>query len=200
MTHYLETKELPATIRSVLRAHGFNRDSIAVEVREKFSGSGASFEGNRSFLAMVNIMTGEQKSFKGSWGGFNLFENKAADAPVDHEIPAGFVGIRGENGGRGCFATLYVNPQNAAGMLPGDVDLTGREKAILGIFKGLKSSARKECLAAGKVTKDEIQKLADGGFLKIARNGATKITTAGRNAAKDNFFPSAYSIMREGLK
>jgi hypothetical protein len=87
-------------------------------------------------------------------------------------------------GGRPTYASLVVGPANMnPTLLPPQSELTEKERWALGVFKTYKSSYRKEKLRERGVTAEEIKSLADRGFLKIAKNGATSITTEGKNNA-----------------
>jgi len=48
-----------------------------------------------------------------------------------------------------------------------------------------KSGYKKELLARNKVTREEIEKLARDGYVKINKAGATSLTAKGKSASKN---------------
>jgi hypothetical protein len=80
------------------------------------------------------------------------------------------------------YAKIYVNPSNIFTLLPED-NVSDREGIILGIYKGLKSSYRKEFLSKHDVKEDEINALVERGLLLRNKTGI-KISTNGKNYAK----------------
>ena len=84
-------------------------------------------------------------------------------------------------------------------MLPQTKSITDRQAQILSVFKMFKSSYRKEALydgweakrkfIGGKVDSTEVDALVESGHLKRNKNGATAITTKGKNSANESYKP-----------
>jgi hypothetical protein len=198
MTKYVNTRDLPACVRSVLERNGFRRDSIEVKASETFTVARFTvYEGNRSFTAIVALDgSNETVESQGSWGGANPFETRQVD--VDdrkRDLPPGYVVVQGESGGRGAFATLIAHPSTFAPLLgAGDtVELTADEKAALLVIRSYTSAGRKEFFERHRWTTDRrenvLNALASKGFVERNKAGATKITTAGRNAVAGEHEP-----------
>jgi hypothetical protein len=198
MTQYVNTRELPACVRSVLERYSFRRDSIEVRASETFSAAHFTvWEGNRSFTAIVALDgSGETVESVGSWGGANPFETRQVD--VDdrkRELPPGYVVIQGESGGRGAFATLIAHPSTFAPLLgSGDrPELSADEKTALLVIKGYTSAGRKEFFERKgwpyEKRESVLNALASKGLVERNKAGATKITTSGRNAVADERTP-----------
>ena len=129
---------------------------------------------------------GETKSFEGSWGGANMFNpGNAVDLDkTQRPLPEGFAVIKGSTGNF-MHAYILLNPNNLAKFLPiNDVELSPRDRWILYTFDGLTSAGRKDEWRYSRdiPSEDDLNRLAEMGYLKRSRNGATKITTEGKNA------------------
>lgn len=184
-TTHVDTKTLPSQVQSALHAVGFRRRDIAVEPSETFHMPSAYGDGYRAFAVVLNMGTGERKGFSGSWGGANPFEPRSIDHDTaEHSIPINGCAILGqEGGGRPVSARLVVRPDQISKFLPAPAETTERERRILAIFDGIKAGPyRREELARVDASEAEIAGLVSRGFLKVASNGATSITTAGKNA------------------
>lgn len=98
-------------------------------------------------------------------------------------IPPGYVVAEHSHFcGKDMGITFHANPADLTPLLPPAVELTERERLILGIFVGYTSAGRKEYLPRHKVTEGEIQGLIARGFLSRNKAGATGATMEGRNA------------------
>lgn len=187
---HVEVKELPDTLRSALKKVGFRgRDIRVVAVKEIETGD-AGGSGRRGFTVAVNIATGRTSEIAmGSWGGPNPFERKPVDDLDSRvKIPPNSAIIKGSEGGGPTWATIYVNPDSLTKMLPGgDEELSDREKDILGMMN-FKSAYKKELLSDNKVTKEELEKLAKSGHVKINKAGASSLTAKGRNSMNKRHF------------
>jgi hypothetical protein len=184
---FIPVASLPPSLRNALAEVGYGRTDIAVKAseREAFSSGGAS--GCRSFAVMVNLATGEFKVTYGSWGGPNMFVRNAVDCDMtEYDIPANGAVIMGsEGGGRPTYASISVAPSTLAPMLPAVPALDEHDNAILNAIGGLKSGPyRKEALARIPGLNDRLDSLVAKGLLKRSSNGATSITTAGKNARR----------------
>ena len=184
---HVEVKELPQTLQSALRQVGYRKADIRVVPATEVHTGSAGMSGRRAFTMAVNIATGQTSQVaQGSWGGPNPFERKPAD-DLDNKvkIPQNSAIIKGSEGSGPTWATIYVNPSTLAPMLPGDTGLGEREKDILGMMR-YKSFYKKELLAKNRVTREEIEKLAKGGYVKINKAGATSLTAKGKSAGNMN--------------
>jgi hypothetical protein len=192
---HVEVKSLPQGIQNALRHIPFNRRDIEVVEASSYSpGDGnTAFEGNRSFLLVVDIKTGRiEDSMQGSWGGENPFETKRIHTDTSsHPIASGNVVIRGESGGRGTFARIMVNPADKGLLVTEEaqtVDLTDDEKKALGIINSTKSGYRadefgRQGIGDYSTNNPLIQSLEKKGLLKIMASGI-RVTTSGVNAAR----------------
>ncbi len=184
---YVQVSDLPQAIQAALSAVGYARKDISLEARESISPSVAGGQGSRGFFVTCNLATGARSAVSyGSWGGANMF-NKDNQADMDHEahvIPFNGAVIKGSSGNT-VFATVYVNPDNLAKMLPAKTDVSADEARALGVMLGYKASYRKdeyerlglsfEALKPGLIAK---------GLIKVNAAGSATITTEGKNAAK----------------
>ena len=187
---HVEVKELPQSLQSALKKVGYNCKDVQVVAESQVYTGSAGSRGCRAFTMAVNIVTGATSQIAmGSWGGPNPFQTKPAD-DMDNVVnvpPDGAVIKGSEGGNRPTFATIYVNPEALISMLPGETDITDREKAILRMMS-YKSFYKKELFANNGVTKDELNKLKDNGFIKINKAGATSLTAKGKsNRSMKNF-------------
>ena len=195
---YVETKTLPDSVQAALRAAGYHRADIEVEVKAELYARGAYGTGYRAYFALVNLATGETQVELGAWGGANPFSALPLDRPEPQRLTLvpGFAVLTGSVGHK-ALLDLVLHPDNAARWLPAPAEITPRDKWILGCFAGLTSAGRKnEFERRGKHAPQEaeIAGLVSRGYLSRNKAGATAITTKGRNAAGDagrrqNFVP-----------
>lgn len=188
---FVDVKELPAPLLKAVKAVGYKKRNIEVIPLASVNVSSAGGAGQRAFAMAVNLQTGKQSELlKGSWGGPSPYSSSPMDdlRAAPYKIPNNGAVIKGSEGGGSTWAQIYIHPDNMAALLPGDVDLTDREKTILAVL-GLVSSYRKQELARGRVTKEELRKLRDEGYIKVNKAGAIQLTTKGKNAKgrKDYF-------------
>lgn len=178
----VEVKALPQTVKDALKGVGYGRHDIAVEASETFRHESAYGDGYRAFTVALNLATGETKSMQGSWGGASINYQSQVDSDQSaYTIPVGGAILQGQiGGGRPVSARLVLNPENVAKLLPSSPsDVTDREKQILAVFGGIKSSYRAGYLKG--YTSAEIDSLVSRGFLARNKAGSTSITTAGKN-------------------
>jgi len=186
---HVDVRELPDTIRRVLKVLRYNRRDIKVEVSNLFRIQGLSGEGYRSFWAIVNIENGRYKIERGSWGGpspndpRNVVDNDDRPRP----LPPGAVIIIGEEGGTSpVWAHIIAHPENMKLLAPPPAaDLDPREQSALNIIGGLISSYRAEAfqradLGDYNATNPYVRSLAAKGLIQISGSGI-KITTQGKN-------------------
>lgn len=181
---YAKVAELPDTIRQTLSNLGYHRKDIFLSAKEEVSPSVCGGDGKRGFCIILNVSTGKKKKMWGSWGGSNMFNpNNQVDLDTNmYKIPDDFCVITGTIG-NGTYAELTVNPNNMLKALPEAPDISDRDKWILYTFKGLTSAGRKnEWNREDDIpTEDDLNRLASAGYLKRSKNGATRITTEGKN-------------------
>jgi hypothetical protein len=183
---YAKIRELPESVRRALESVRYGAADIEVIAAERVSPSGASGSGMRAFVVIVDLATGECKHMQGSWGGSNMFnpQNQVDLDTQDYPIPAGVAVVKGSTGYPRTFATLYLAPQNMAKLLPAPIELDARDQWILYTFDGLNSRGRRDEWDRERDPPSEadLNRLAARGLLKRSRNGATQITTKGKNA------------------
>jgi hypothetical protein len=134
---------------------------------------------------------GREGGIQGSYGGSyaalyrpNDVSAVAAGGGVATSVPEGAAILTIYRHWRKSWATLYLNPCHMNGrLLPAAPTLSETDRRILACFRGLKSGAyRQEALERLGYNATVRDRLAAAGLLKVAKNGATKITPAGRNA------------------
>lgn len=185
---YAKIKDLPLSLQKALENLDYSKPDIEVKAAESYClGGGASFVGNRGYVCAVNLDTGDFRSVVGSWGGSNPFQTTIDDDHTQRPIVANMAIIKGESGGRGHFARIMVAPGTFTKFLPAhSVELTDNQKIVLSCMKRLKSFARKEAAERVGTSKDDYEmalvQLAEMKLVKIAANGASQITTEGKNA------------------
>lgn len=181
---FASTRELPSFVQNLLKCHGYHRPDIAVVAADKVSISDAGSAGQRAYAIIINLETKQSETFVGSWGGSNIF-NPTNQVDLNrrlHVIPPNGMVIKGSKGYRS-FASIYVHPSNLAKYLSETASVTEGERAVLNAYQGLKSGPyRREALERVVNHVKVIGELANRGLLKQSKNGATSITTAGKNA------------------
>jgi len=180
---HVDVKELPPALQKALREIGYKKRDVEVVGATEVQMGHAGGSGRRGISASVNLVTGQMSQVAmGSWGGPNPFERKPMDDldAVTRVPPDGAI-IKGSEGGHGTWVTIYVHPDSLIKMLPGKADISERETYILAMLV-YKSQYKKELLRSNKVTQDELEKLARGGYVKINKAGAISLTPKGKNA------------------
>lgn len=191
---YAIVKELPESLQSALSAVGYGRKDIELRAKETESLFCAGGDGYRGFAVLVNIATGEREVHRGSWGGSNAFNpNNSVDLnDKEYELPLNGAVIKGSEGGsRPVFATITLHPGNMAKFLPAKAELSEAEQHVLWCFKALKSGPYRQS-ALGTKSGEAIEALVGRKFLKRSTNGATQITTEGRNALEASGYKGSY--------
>ena len=182
--YHVKVKALPDTLQRALQAEGYRREDIAIRACETACLADMGGQGRRGFVTFIDLATGRTKTTNGSWGGSNMFNPRNA---VDNDqsevpIPDNVAVIQGSEGHGPTFASVLVNPQNMASLLPAPTEVTDHEKAILTIYATIKGGYRQGELDYIKATADEVTALVERGLLKRNKAGATQITTEGKNA------------------
>jgi hypothetical protein len=191
MAEYVAVKDLPQVVQSALISVGYGCKDIQVKVQTSVQLSGAGGSGRRSFAILVDLAANKYHVETGSWGGQNMFDRAN---PVDNDfsslpLPGNGAAIIGsQGGGHPVFARLVIPRSMVAKIITADrgPELSPVERVALGCYKSLKSGPyRQEALARAKVTPAMLDSLVARGYLKRSSNGATQITTAGKNLAGD---------------
>lgn len=183
---FTKVSTLPTALQNALSSLRYNRADISVKASEAFSLRCGSGQGQRAFVCVVNLETGDRSLTLGSWGGANMFnpQNAVDLDDTSHPILPNMAVITGSEGEK-VFASIAVAPATLAPMLPSGPTVDARDMRILACYKSLKSGTyRTEALARLKCEETDLERLAAAGLLKRARNGATQITTEGKNACE----------------
>jgi len=181
---FVANKSLPPVVVTAMRNQGLCRDGIDVIVSPT-AYPAVGGKGRRTFMVGINLISGASKSFQGSWGGTNAFEQKAADYAEVPVLPDTVV-LTGSNGGRGrTFGQLYIHPANAPAMILSSSDRISDGAAIvLEKMIGLKSSYRAEELRRYGITYSvsapEVMELLAKGLAKANKRGSLRVTTEGK--------------------
>lgn len=196
MTLFVRVKTLPDSVQSALKAVNFGSEGVCLEASESISPSVAGGKGQKGYCIILNMATGERKEMFGSWGGSNLFNpNNQVDLDTkSYTILPGFAVIKGSIGEK-TYATVYIHPDNMVKYLPiTDTSLSDRDKWLLWTFDGLTSAGRKnEWQRSNDIpNENDLNSLAELGYLKRSKNGATKITVEGRNVLNRRAGQSIY--------
>jgi hypothetical protein len=179
-------KELTPIIQKALKSVRYGAQDIRVEPAEQVSAYSEGSRGQKGFVLVLNLDTGQQKIITGSWGGGNMFTNTLVDdGSEDVQLPVNGVVIKGQIGYPRTFATLYCHPEMFPKLLPsGDEEvLTEAEQQALYCFAAIKGGKyREDELRRRNVAYGTVDLLVERGYLKRNRAGATQITTKGKNA------------------
>src|ERR1700690_508312 len=184
-TVFVQVKALPHTVQNALHGCGYRKPDIAIRGAETFTLESAYGDGYRAFAVLLNMETGDQKGFEGSWGGANPFETRRVDADQsEHLIPVNGAAITGQYGGTGgkVSARLYVRPDALPKYLPEKIELNDLHKSILYAFDCLKAGPyRQEALTQVGASDADIMRLVTLGLIKVNKAGSKAITTEGKN-------------------
>ncbi len=184
---HVRTRDLPDAIQRVLRGVGYARQDISLSAAEDFSYQNMGADGQKAFVALVNLETGQNEILYGSWGGPGIGSsgNRVDTDRSRYPIPVNGAVLRGSVGGS-VFARLLVNPVNMARYLPPDAALSPAEQKALEIMGGIISSYRAEEFERarlGTYSRDNaiLLSLAAKKLIKITATGM-QITTEGKTA------------------
>lgn len=207
---FAQVKDLPPALQTALASVHYGRSDVEIKASETYTLLALGGSGYRAFVLVVDLSSGACQSTRGSWGGSNMFNpgNNVDGDTTTRPLPPNFAVIHGREGGdRPVSASITVNPATLAPMIAAPiVELTEMERIVLAWHKGLTSAGRKNeaerfaydrangygrCKDQPRVPQARTladieaakQSLAAKGLLKIAANGATSITTAGKNLA-----------------
>lgn len=185
---HAEVKQLAPAIRRALEGVRYGRSDAELIAAEGVEPAVAGGDGMRGFVIAVNLETGERQGFHGSWGGSNMF---APDNAVDNAfgtvvtIPENGVVIKGTTGAGPTYAAIYAHPNAIGKFLPSgeEEELTSEEQQCLYCFGSIKGGEyRRDEIRRRDVSAQTVASLVQRGYLKSAKNGATSITTKGKNA------------------
>lgn len=198
---YVEVKALPPDVQRALSSVGYGRKDIQIDAAERaYPSQGGA--GERGFMVVLNLATGESRTAYGSYGGANPFERTVDDLD-EVTLQPGMMVITGTTGGNHpVFAKIKAHPSNMAAMLPAAPGLSERELTVLYAFRALKGGEpRQQHFRDYRVKQGEIDALAAKGLIKVNKAGAAQITTEGRNAFPRALWqpPSPYGYKFEGL-
>lgn len=184
---HIPTNSLPDTIKLALRRVNYGANDIAIFVDDSISAISPGSQGSRGFVHIVNIVTGDEISYAGAWGGSTPFHPNPVDSDSKpRPLVPGFAVIKGTQGHPRTFASLYVHPENFAKFLPEARHVTARESEILTQYRSLTSAGRKyqwENYPKSRPSENEILELVSRGLLRRNKAGAISITTDGKNAS-----------------
>jgi hypothetical protein len=180
-TIFVSVSSLPSAVKSVLSSNGYGKKDIGIKAQESFTFVGGAYgDGYRAWAVLMNLETGESKSFIGSWGGSNMFtKSHVDDDQTIHNIPVNGIVIEGQEG-RWVSASIIVHANNMPKYLPAVSEITDAEGKILYYFSAYTSAGRKAVLNDSHTL--AIDSLVTRGFLKRNKAGSTAITTKGKNA------------------
>lgn len=195
-TIHVETRDLPQTVRDVLKELKYGRRDIPVDVGATFSISNSGGSGQKAFWSIVNLATGRHHIEWGSWGGSNMFNTRN---PVDLDtglkpLPPGAVVIKGHIGDGPTYARIIAHPDNvpllSAPKSESDA-LTPEEQKALNIIGGIKSGYRADEFRRARLglygaTNPVIQSLAAKGMISVTGVGIS-ITTKGKGSRVQHF-------------
>lgn len=97
---YIKVKELPDCLIRALQSVEFGGNDISVSTEEKVSLFDPGEAGRRGFFILVDLSTGERKTFEGSWGGSNMFNpgNQVDLNQEEYSLPENGAVVRGSTG------------------------------------------------------------------------------------------------------
>ena len=179
-----EIKNLPENIKSALKSIDFHGSQLSVEVVADCVMSlkeNCCFEGNRSFAIVIDMATGMNRVTYGSWGGSNFYTKTLVDdCDTKFAMPANCAVIKGEMGGRGCFATLYLRPDNVVPGLLLAVSIDDSMYRALCPHR-LIGDYKKQALAG--ITAEQTARAIEAGFI-VKKGRGYGLTVSGRNAVE----------------
>jgi len=187
---HISMNQLPQCVINAAASDGHKRADIKAVECDSVSPHYPADQGSRGVCIVVNLETGNKVKTYGSWGGANMFTAPPVDSvtgPIP--IPPGCVVLKGSTGNLNLL-TLYARPEFLAQFEEDEKqELTERESTVLWAHKNCNSKGRKEHYYDRGLTAAQLDLAKSGlenkGLLKIAKNGASKLTTAGRNAASE---------------
>ncbi len=199
---HVPLKELPSSLRDALKRVNYHAQDVGVVAQDKVIPNPYAGEGQKGFVLVIDINTGKSRDLPGGWGGANYNDPREIDfAGKAVSIPAGGAIIIGTEGHPRTMATIYVNPEMIAAMLPAGPEVSDRDKMILRSIRSYTSAGRKEIFRDQKVKPEEVDALVGRGLLKKTKSGALSITTDGKNMAEgDNTMRSLLNRLEESTR
>lgn len=187
---HIEMSKLPPCVINAAASEGHRKADIKAVGRDSVSPQYIANNGSRGVCILLNLKNGNSTKTYGSWGGPNMFSRGPVDsAPGLLPIPEDYVVLKGSTGNLNLL-TLYARPEFLAQFEEDEKqELTERESTVLWAHKNCNSKGRKEHYYDRGLTAAQLELAKSGleskGLIKIAKNGASKLTTAGRNAASE---------------
>ncbi len=187
---HVPTKCLPPHLAAALSAVGYARPDIRVLSARTVETGSTGQSGRRSFGVLVSLASGARTGHYGSWGGPSLHGRGLIDGGGVVTLASDEAYIAGSSGYGPTYAVVHVHPdvygELCAGGVSADVDeLTDAEHHAIYCFAAIKGGQyRRDELRRRRVPDSTVDALVERGYLKRARNGATSITTKGKNARR----------------
>jgi len=183
---HVKLTDLNPLVRTKCKQLGHNLADIQVHPAEEVSTNYQGNAGSRGVFCLINTRTGIEETEYGSWGGSNAFVECDVDQGKAVVLLGDLVALKGSTGHLNLLH-LYVPPEVYETMKqPEPVALTREEQVVLYAHKSLKGGHyRVEHYQRNRINPaTAIESLVGKGFLKQNKNGATRITPDGRNAAE----------------
>lgn len=191
---YAKVKELPDALQQALAAVGYGRSDILIEAKETESLFIAGGDGYRGFVCLVDLGTGSRQLHRGSWGGSNILnpQNHVDLDDRNYLLPPNGAVIKGSEGGnRPVLATISLHPSNIVRFLPAAPSLSNDEQRVLYAYKSLKAGPYRQDAMRG-IPSTVADELVEKGMLKRSKNGATQITSDGKNALEQSGYKGRF--------
>jgi hypothetical protein len=190
---HVEVKELSPVVRKALEGVSYGARDIEIIPARTVEPTVAGGKGQRGFATFINLDTGQSERVMGSWGGSNPWSESPVDGSNEKiAIPINGAVIKGTMGHPRTYAWIYAHPTAVgAYLLPSGEDketLTDEEQNALYCFGAIKGGEyRRDEMRRRNVRESTVDSLVERGYLKRSKNGATQITTRGKNARNKRY-------------
>lgn len=183
---HVEVTSLSPHVRKALDSVSYGARDIPLIAAESVDSYSEGDRGSRGFVLILNLDTGAYKRVTGQWGGGNMFTRSPVDEGGERiPIPPNGAVIKGSMGYPRTFARIYAHPEAHGRFLPsGETETLSPEEAqCVYCFCAIKGGEyRRDEMRRRGVTPATVDSLVERGYLKRSKNGATAITTKGKNA------------------
>jgi len=180
---YIFVNDLPPIVQQTLRRFSYFRKDISITPKESVSIRSSGGAGQRDYTAIIQVGSNEVETHTGSWGGANIFnpDNEVDLGEKAIKIEPHIMVIKGSEGGH-AYANIYAH-SSIVKLYACDIEsVSEQEKSVLKAYKELKSGPyRTEALNRVPNHRIIVSDLVNRGMLKQSKNGATQITTKGKN-------------------